>query len=311
MSTSDRVIFAEVAGAAALVLTIVALASPADPWMSGVGFHPAWTVVIVFAARYGTRGLFLGLLTVWGGLAAIGLALAGTMDGLIARASNVSDLFVLGCATLVAWIAMLHEGRIGRMSAKLAAADQARQTADETVEAMREVIGFLRARNDRIDMSITMWRDLATRIERGEPTDAAGAALELCAVRAGAASGVVYRWDGSALHTVVWRGASPGEPETAEPDRTALAAASRRRAVLASDLDEAGAADGDLAVPVVSEEGEVLGVIALRGVAPGKLRAVDARDAVIVARWLAPSLAALADDGRPASRRRSTLEGVW
>lgn len=311
MSTSERVLVVEVGGATALLLAVVALFSPGDPWMTDVGFHPGWAIVLVFAARYATRGLFLSLGLMWGGLTATGLLLDGSLAGLEARTASLSDLFALGAATLVAWIAMLHEGRIGRATQRLAAAEQRRDAADETVEAMREVIGFLRARNDRIDMSISLWRDLATRLERGEPADAAGAALELCTVRSGASAGVVHRWDGQRLEPIVWRGQAPSDPSVADipADRTAVAAAIRLRPVLASEVDGVTPDDSDLAVPVIGEGGSVLGVIALRGVAPGRLRSVDAKDAAVVARWLAPSLAALATvEARP--RRRTGSEGA-
>jgi hypothetical protein len=49
--------------------------------------------------------------------------------------------------------------------------------------------------------------------------------------------------------------------------------------------------DSDVAVPVTDEDtGVVLGVIALRGVSPGALRAADLRDLGVLARWLAPSI---------------------
>jgi hypothetical protein len=303
MSTSNRMMAAEVAGATAIVLMAVALASPGDPWMTDVGFHPAWAVVMVFAARYGTRGLFASLVVVWGGFVALGLFLAGSLDGLVQRAGSVSDLFALAASTLVGWIAMLHEGRIGRATMRHLAAEQRRAAADETVDAMREVIGFLRARNDRIDMSISLWRDVAARLERGDAAEAAGAALEICVVRSGATAGVVHRWDGAHLHALAWRGATPAEPgpRDIQSDRTAIAAVARRRPVLASEVEGVAAEDSDLAVPVLAEGGAVLGVIALRGVAPGRLRSVDARDAAVVARWLAPTLA----DGDRAQSRRS------
>jgi hypothetical protein len=310
MSTSERVVVAEVAGASALVVAIVALFSPGDPWMTDLGFHPAWAVVTIFAARYGARGLFLSLALVWGGMIALGLVLDGSFQGLASRSRSVSDLFALAAAILVGWIAMLHESRLGRMAARLTIAEERRAAADETVEAMRDVIGFLRARNDRIDMSISLWRDLASRLERGEPAEAAGAAVELCVIRSGASAGVVHRWDGNHLQPVAWRGqwsaTDPGNRDI-QGDRTAMAAVQRQRPVLASEVDGVSETDSDLAVPVIGEGGALVGVIALAGASPGRLRGADVGDAVVVARWLAPSLAAV--EQQP--RRRTGSEGAW
>ena len=49
------------AAATAVVAVAVILASPGDLWLAGASFHPGWIAVAVLAARYGIRGLFLGL----------------------------------------------------------------------------------------------------------------------------------------------------------------------------------------------------------------------------------------------------------
>ena len=67
MSTSDRWMPVEAAAAAVVVVGAVALASPDDVWLRGLGMHPAWLPVIVLAARYGPRGLFTSLAITWAG----------------------------------------------------------------------------------------------------------------------------------------------------------------------------------------------------------------------------------------------------
>jgi hypothetical protein len=54
----------------------------------------------------------------------------------------------------------------------------------------------------------------------------------------------------------------------------------------------ASESDCDVAVPVTDEgSGVVIGVIALRGVSPGYMRAAELRDLGVLAQWLAPALA--------------------
>jgi hypothetical protein len=252
-------------------------------------------VVLVLAARYGTLGLFLGLGLGVAALSGASLALGGSLDGLEARTSSLSDLFALSAAILISWMAMLHERRTERSAQKLASAERAEAAAIETMNALQEDIGPLRARHDRIDLCLTMWRELAGRLESGDAVQAARAAVELCTIRSGASAGMVYSWDGAQLSPV----ARCGRESFADAwtrdisfDRTARAALDRCRPVLASDVDNASEEDSDVAVPIVDLEGRtVLGVMALRGVSPARLRARDIRDLTLVAEWLASSLA--------------------
>src|ERR671939_262975 len=112
MSTSNRSVYVEAAVAAVMAALAVALISPGDVWLTGLGFHPAWIVVLVLAARYGSLGLFV--------------------------------------------------------------------TLGATVAALVDDMGPLRARHDRIDLSLTVWRDLTARLESGDVEQAARAAVELC-----------------------------------------------------------------------------------------------------------------------------------
>ena len=65
-------------------------------------------------------------------------------------------------------------------------------------------------------------------------------------------------------------------------------------ALLSKQVTVAGAdateTDSAVAAPVVDESGVVLGMIALRGLPDGGLRAADLLDLAVVAQWLAPAL---------------------
>lgn len=295
-----RTIAIEVLAAALLVTAVVAAISPTDLWLSWLGFHPAWGVVMVFAARYATRGLFFGLAATIGLLVAGSYALGGSLAGMVARAGSASDLLALTAATLVAWIAMLQESRVVRIDRRLAEANARRQIAEETLDAMKDVIAVLRARHDRIDMSLSMWRELAGRIEGDDPVEAAGAALELGSIRTGATAGMVQAWDGRRLATVAWRGQWSAADPRPRPtgDKTALAALDKRRPTRVTEVSGATSEDSDVAVPIVSPKGELLGVVAFRGIEPGALRAADLRDLTVVAKWIAPRMAPVVEQAR-------------
>lgn len=293
MSTSNRMLLIEAAAAAVLVDGAVAMYSPDDVWLSGLGFHPAWIPVIVLAARYGPRGLFVSLAITWGILLALAAPLGGSVDGIVARVHGSSDLYALIAATLVAWVGMMHESRIVRVVTTLDETTGLKREAEETVNALHDGLSYLRTRHDRLDVSISMWRNIAARIERGQASDAADAVLELCELRTGATAGLVQLRDGNRLSTVGWRGqwaAAAARPRDITGDATVRAAIVAHETTMAAA--DRGETDSDVAVPVLDDgSGVVLGVIALRGVTPGSIRAADLRDLAVLAQWIAPGLA--------------------
>ena len=283
----------EAAAGVLLAVGAAALWSPGDLWMVRTSFHPVWIAILVLAATYGARGLFWALVLAATTLLGASVALGNPLGGLWARTATAVDLAPLGAAVLVAWIAMLHQGRQSSAGLRLAGAEQRQGLAEATSTALRESLGVLRVRHDRIEMSLSMWRELAGRLEHGDPAQAGLAALELCALRSGAAAGIVQRWDGVSLRPLVWRGQwSPSQrrPRDIHSDVVAAAAVAQRRAVPAFEIPGAGTEDSDVAVPILGAQGQVLGVIALRGVSPAHLREADLRDVALIAQWLAPAL---------------------
>lgn len=317
MSTSNKTIALEAAGAAALVVGAVALASPDDLWLGGTGFHPAWLPVMVLAARYGTRGLFASLAITLGLLIGVDLVLGGSLSGLEARGNDASDLMALAASVMIAWIAMLHESRIARATSRLAESTELQHQAEETVKALHDSLSYLRTRHDRIDVSLSLWRDFAARLERGDASEAATAVLELCAIRVGAVAGVVQLRDGNRFSTLARRGqwsALSARPRDIPADRTVASAVATKKVTPANEVQGATETDSDVAVPVLDDgSGVALGVIALRGVSPRSLRAADISDLAVIAQWLAPAL------GRPSKHagahdndhNKKTIRGGW
>lgn len=291
MSTSNRtviVVAGEAVAAVATVVIAVAVTAPGDLALRDLGFHPAWIPVVVMAARYGPLGLYVTLATMVGMLVGGSAALGQPLGALADRLRAPSELFALVACLLVAWIAMMHDSRSRRLRRRLAVADAHEVQAEATIAALQDSLTYLRERCDRIDMSLSLWRDLAHRLERGDAADAARAALDLCAIRCGASAGAVLRMGPDGLAQVTRRGATPAANGA---DRTVDAAVTSGVVVPASDVPGAEPEDSDVAAPVIDEsDGTVLGAIALCGVGPGRLRAADLRDLSIVASWLAPAL---------------------
>ena len=91
-------------------------------------------------------------------------------------------------------------------------------------------------------------------------------------------------------------------------DRTACAALEHRRAVQARDVAGVRIGDSDLAAPILSRDGDAIGVIALRGVPCTALETASLSDLNIVACWLARGVSAgtteTPDSGAPAPKHR-------
>lgn len=307
MSTSDHAVLLEAAAAASLTAVAVALAAPGgDVWMPMVALHPAWLPITILAARYGTRGLFVSLALVVGALVVAGVVNGSGTTGLAARSRLTGDLIALGTATVLAWIAMARETRMRRVIEQLHAAVAAHRQADEAVIALHESLAYLRNRHDRLDVSLSVWRDLAARMERGEPVDAARAALELCQIRVGAASGSVQVRDGNRLRLLATHGArsEPAMIRDVEGDHTVRDAIVAR--VVARAAADAGERDSDVAAPIIDDDcGLVVGVIALRGIPAASLRSANLIDLRLIAQWLAPALNRIwRDTMRPARAQR-------
>lgn len=300
-ATPDRVILIEVAAAVLLVSGAVALASSGGLGLPGVDVHPLWIPVLVFAARYGVRGMFtaVGMATV--ALAVSSLVEHGQLSDLATRSANPYDIMALMSATLVAWTAMMRDRRLARAAEDQEEMGRRLATSEETADALREVVGVLRHRLDRIDLSITMWRAIAWRLDHGAPSEAAAAALELAAIRSGAATGEVHRNVDGRLDLLASCGRGPSTGDAAR-DATARHAVALRRTALRREVAGATLADSEVAVPILDPDSRLLlGVLTMRDAPTRGLRASDVRDLEVVAAWLALAFTRPEPDGEEAA----------
>jgi len=312
---SPAVVAREALIVAMLVAGLTALLAPRDLGF-GVAPHPGWAAVILVSARYGSRGFGLALFAVWGTLTLTALAMGVSLGPLLSAAGHsVPDLIALVLSVLVAWIASAHERRIDDLSVRGMELAQKSTGDDAVVAELQGAAMALRARADRLDHSVTFIRDVAARLEGRDPLLGSQAALELAIARTGARAGVVQLVDERGrLRTVASLGAWTllrARPPDVLLDRTIEAAfesAATVRAVDRPELAEAGSDQSDVATPITDEAGEVLGVLALRGVPPDSLSHALVHDLRLIARWCAKTNASrglAVDHTTPASAEPS------
>ena len=294
---SLRGIALECVGAGLFVAGLALLWSPSDPLLPGLGFHPAWLGILVFAARYGTRGLLCSLAGVWGAVAALVWFVHGSPEALIQHASTAEFIIALVASILVAWVGMMHQTGRDQLEGRLESlSERAGDHLDETA-TLRQTVGMMRSRQERIDLSISFWRSVAARIERANAREAARASLDLVITRSGAQAAVAGRFHNGSFKELAVHGTC------CVSDRTVAAAGDRGEAVLAHEVQDVRPEDSDIAVPILHPDSdEVVGVLAVRGVArsrvPGEVGELE-----LIASWLAPALTC-------ASRRATTAEPV-
>ena len=225
---------------------------------------------------------------------------------------------------LVGWVASAHERR-ERLSAEKLEALQRRAGVDSAaIDELRRAALALRARNDRLDVSLTFLRGVARRLEGSDAVAAAEAALELATARLGARAAAVLLVEPTAADahlgdetlvpfavTGVW---SPdGQSVSVEADGTVATALRSRMATRAMDLPGGGPSDSDLAAPIIGTgddgDGTVSGVIAVRGVPRGGVSVAALRDLSVIAAWSAGALArGKSNRGAPARLRPPVLD---
>lgn len=277
--------------------------------------HPVWLVVLLIAARYGTRGLGVAIPIAWAALAV--LSGPGGPGRVLDTLAMPIELGALAGAVLVGWIASGNEHR-ERMLARKTADLERRVAADATtIGDLRRAALALRARTDRLDLSLTFLRNIARRLHADDPEAAAQAVLELISARIGARAASIEMSDDPST------GAAESDASAARPlrslavvgvwtretpDRTAQAAMSSRQPMRAVELSEGGPTDSDIAAPIVDASGAIRGVVAARGVPGGGSSMAALRDLSVIADWAAPALCALpparddVDDGEPGAQ---------
>jgi len=292
-SKRTRSIVLEAGVGVAATLAIAALCGAPHFGLELLDPHPVWLVVVVIAARYGTRGLAIALLIAWGGL-----AIANGADGpsrVLETLAMPIELGALAASVLVAWIVSGNERREQALEGKVVDLERRASVDSSTIGELRRAALALRARNDRLDLSLTFLRNVARRLHGADPEAAAQAALELIGARIGARAASVDVVAGGELVPL----AVVGIWNRDAPDHTALAALRAGQPMRALELSEGGPHDSDIAAPITDATGEIRGVVAARGVPGGGASMAALRDLSVIADWAA---LAICDAGQPPSR---------
>jgi|SRR5882672_7615765 len=229
--------------------------------------HPGWIAVLVLAARYGSGGLFRGLIAAAGAVG-IGAAIAGT--GLVTSLSPLDsgpNLIACGACLAVSWVASWHLRREEDLCERLSALTDRAAEADATIETLRGAVATLRARVDHTSTSLSFLRDVAARLEGTDPVAAAEGAADLALARTGACAAAVRVGIDGFQRLLAVRDARG--PEALAP--LALG-------------------DADLTVPIRNGHARA-GVIALWGIPRSGLDDATAHDLAVIASWCQPALA--------------------
>jgi len=229
--------------------------------------HPAWIAVLVLAARYGSGGLFTGLIAAATAVG-IGSLVAGTGPATAwSRLDSGPNLIALGACLIISWVGARHLRRQAELRERLRALSDRTAEAARSIDTLRDLVAKLRARVDRTSTSLSFLRDVAARIEGTDPVAAAEAAAELALARTGACAAVVEVGMRGFHRLLAIRDAR--EPRTLAP------------------LAVSGA---DMTVPIRNGNDRA-GVIALWGIRRSELDDATAHDLAVIASWCAPALA--------------------
>ncbi|TMQ66037.1 MAG: hypothetical protein E6K79_04035 [Candidatus Eisenbacteria bacterium] len=229
--------------------------------------HPGWIVVLVLASRYGSGGLYPGLIAAAcaGG---VGTAVAGT--GLVtawSRLDSGPNLIAFAACLAVSWVASWHLRTQTELRERLSTASSRASEAETKNETLRDVVATLRARVDRTSTSISFLREVAAGLDGTDPIAAAEGAADLALARTEASAAAVKVGRNGYQRLLAVRDARG--PEALTP--LALR-------------------DADLTVPILSGNDRI-GVIALWGIPRSGPDEATAHDLEVIASWCAPAIA--------------------
>jgi hypothetical protein len=279
VSTVTRSIVFEATIGVAATVGIATLCGVPALGLSVIDPHPVWLVVLVLSARYATRGLAISLFIAWGALALANGA--GGPARVLETLAMPMELGALAAAVLVGWVASSNERRERVLANKAAELERRASSDAAAIRDLRRAGLALRARNDRLDLSLTFLRNIAQRLHGSDAEAAAQAALELIGARIGARAASIDLRAGDELRPLAVVGIWNREA----PDRTALAALESRQPVRALELADGGPGDSDIAAPIIDGAGVARGVVAARGVPGGGSSMAALRDLAVIADW--------------------------
>jgi len=229
--------------------------------------HPGWIAVLVLAARYGSGGLYPGLIAA-GVAGGIGSAFAGT--GPVSAWSGLDsgpNLIAFAACLAVSWAASWHLRTQAELRERLSTASNRAAEAETKNETLRDVVATLRARVDRTSTSISFLRDVAAGLDGTDPIAAAEGAADLALARTQASAAAVKVGRNGFQRLLAVRDARG--PQALTP--LALR-------------------DADLTVPILNGDDRI-GVIALWGIPQSGLDDATAHDLDVIASWCAPAIA--------------------
>lgn len=261
------------------------VASPDDPALMSWPAHPMWVLALLLAARYGARGLWM-IPALALGLTSVDFIAGESGDAAIERFSSGGDLIALAVVGLCAAVGTAHERRKVQLEQRLVELEARAGAAEAAVDNLVKTAIALHDHRDRSGTSLRFLADVSTRMNGQRPSDVADAALELALARTGARTGFVQlvEHDGS-VRTLLSRGTAR------RGDKTAAEALRRRDVVFADEVAEVHSGDSDVAAAMLDSSGDVVGVLALRGVPYTTLDTTLAAEISCVARWAAPTMA--------------------
>ena len=229
--------------------------------------HPAWIAVLILAARDGSGGFFAGLIAAAAAVA-VGSEIGGS--GLAASWSRLDsgpNLCAFGACLIVSWVASWHLRRQADLRERVGALSDRAAEGEATIETLQGVVAALRTRVDRASTSLSFLRDVAARLEGGDPVAAAEGAADLALARTGACAAQVKVGMNGFQRLLAVRDAR----------------GSKAIAPLALS-------DADLTVPIRNGNDRV-GVIALWGIPRSGLDDATAHDLRVIASWCVPAFA--------------------
>jgi hypothetical protein len=228
------------------------------------------------------------------------MALAVAVNGIgVAKLVEVwtsgANLGTAVVAVIIGWVASIHERRVAHLASKVAELE--RQSVDDNagVAQLRDAAVSLRARADRLDLSLAFLSDVTGRLHGDDPVAAGEAALALALARSGSRAGAVQILERGRLRTIAsngsWSADMPVPPDLLG-DRTVSAAWERSGLARRSEFADAGPDDSDMVAAIHDVAGERIGVLALRGVPADSLRPAGVRDLDVIARWCGKAFSA-------------------
>jgi len=252
--------------AAGLAIAFALLPELAGPRTGALQPHPGWIAVLVLSARAGGGGFFAGLLAAAGAVAVGTAVTTGSVAGAWVGLDSGPNLVAFGACLAVSWVASWHLRRQVKLRERLGKLSERISETEAANQALREVVGALRARVDRAATSLSFLRDVAARLDGTDPVAAAEGAADLALARTGASAAMVQVGMGGVRRPLAIRDArGPGALSPLEP------------------------LEADLTVPI--RNGIPVGTLTLWGVPRSGLDDATSNDLAIIASWCLHALA--------------------